>query len=318
MRVRVFFGSIAALLGVLVAAETVAAQVSVGVGRPGGVGVATPNYSLQYGRGGYYPGSYYGGYYPGYYGGYLQYPNDGGWYSSYPRSQSYYSYPGQGYYSRPTRYTDPGWMTNSGESRINQASYDRPSENQIALRVNVPDARARVWIEGQPTRQMGTERVYLSPPLEPGKTYTYTVRAAWMANGREMTEEKKQEGQPGQEVAINFTDRSDRMPATTESRDRPGVADPNIRPTAAAGAVVPHEGKVVEAGNGKLTMSAMDGTNQHTHAVAPDAPITCDGKACKLEDLQQGCHVKVTTGTDQKTAMKIEARSAERAKEPQP
>ena len=212
--------------------------------------------------------------------------------------------------------TAPGWMTYSGESQINQPSNDRPNENQIALRVNVPDAVC-VWIEGQPTRQMGTERVYLSPPLEPGKTYTYTVRAAWMANGREMTEEKKQEGQPGQEVAINFTDRSDRMPATTDSRDRPAVADPNI------GLLPPRAQsfRTKEKWYRRATVNSqcrrwMEPISILTLFV--DAPITCDGKACKLEDLQQGCHVKVTTGTNQKTAMKIEVRSAEKADEPQP
>src|SRR5262245_38556451 len=47
-----------------------------------------------------------------------------------------------------------------------------------------------------------------------------------------------------------------------------------------------HDGMVVKAGDGKLTMTDKDGKNEHTHMVARDAKITCDGKECKLDDLQ--------------------------------
>ncbi len=55
-----------------------------------------------------------------------------------------------------------------------------------------------------------------------------------------------------------------------------------------------HEGKIVDAANGKLTMTDKDGKNKHTHDVPATARITCDGKACKLEDLKSGFAVKVT------------------------
>ena len=66
-----------------------------------------------------------------------------------------------------------------------------------------------------------------------------------------------------------------------------------------------HEGKVVKAGDGKLTMTDKDGKNEHTHDVALDAKVTCDGKACKLEDLKKGNSIKVTT--KDKKAIKLEA-----------
>ncbi len=70
-----------------------------------------------------------------------------------------------------------------------------------------------------------------------------------------------------------------------------------------------HEGKVVKAEKGKLTMTDKDGKNEHTHAVAADAKITSDGKECKLEDLKAGSTVKVTTEKkdDKVVATKIEA-----------
>jgi hypothetical protein len=56
-----------------------------------------------------------------------------------------------------------------------------------------------------------------------------------------------------------------------------------------------HDGLVVKAGDGKLTMTDKEGKNQHTHMVAADAIITCDGKVCRLDDLKTGFEVTVTT-----------------------
>jgi hypothetical protein len=39
-----------------------------------------------------------------------------------------------------------------------------------------------------------------------------------------------------------------------------------------------HEGIVVSAGEGKLTMTMMDGKNKHSHEVAAAAKITLDDK----------------------------------------
>lgn len=55
-----------------------------------------------------------------------------------------------------------------------------------------------------------------------------------------------------------------------------------------------HEGVVVKAGDGKLTMTDKDGKNEHSHDVAADAKISCNGKECKLEDLKKGTQVRVT------------------------
>jgi len=58
-------------------------------------------------------------------------------------------------------------------------------------------------------------------------------------------------------------------------------------------AATAHEGKVVSAGDGKLTMTDMAGKNQHTHEVPADATILCGHEPCGLTDLMAGATVKV-------------------------
>ena len=73
-----------------------------------------------------------------------------------------------------------------------------------------------------------------------------------------------------------------------------------------------HEGTVVKAEEGKLTMTAKDNKTKHTHNVGLDAKITRDGKDCKLTDLKAGDEVKVTIekkGTEN-VVTKVEAKPA--------
>ena len=55
-----------------------------------------------------------------------------------------------------------------------------------------------------------------------------------------------------------------------------------------------HEGLVVQAKGDRLTMTDMDGKNEHSHQVAADAKITLDGKDCTLADLPKGAKIKVS------------------------
>lgn len=40
-------------------------------------------------------------------------------------------------------------------------------------------AGSELWFQGLKTRQKGSFRFFESPPLEPGKTYTYTIKTVW-------------------------------------------------------------------------------------------------------------------------------------------
>jgi uncharacterized protein (TIGR03000 family) len=77
------------------------------------------------------------------------------------------------------------------------------------VRVLVPDGQAKVWFDGTLTKQEGTDRLYHTPALSGSGPFTYKVRAAWMANGKEVALESAAQVTPGQTTTIDFT----RMPS---------------------------------------------------------------------------------------------------------
>jgi len=141
-----------------------------------------------YGSFGYNPYTYSSG-------GWNAYSSPNYMYSS-PNAYSSYSYPSTQYLNSTTPYS--GFQGASSEyysgmapqGYTGQYSYGAPSmstgtpQNCAFLNVRLPSENAEVWIEGQKTQQQGTWREYFSPPLNPGKNYTYDVRARWNDNGR--------------------------------------------------------------------------------------------------------------------------------------
>ncbi len=217
---------LAGVLAVLAAAEPAQGQVYFGTGRSGpAVYFNTPNFSFQYGRGypyysGYSPYNYgYRGFYQPYY--YGNYPYYNQWYGNYR-----YSTPGYYYNYRPTysrwSYTPmyTGWGNVRGystnlsysdgpsSSRTYQSFYSPSNEQQAWVRIRVPSPSARVWFDGTQTSQQGTDRLYVTPPLDPSKSYSYTIRASWMDNGQEVSREKVVTVTPGKEATADFTERT--------------------------------------------------------------------------------------------------------------
>ena len=68
-----------------------------------------------------------------------------------------------------------------------------------------------------------------------------------------------------------------------------------------------HSGKVVSVEGNKLTMTDAGG-KEHSHTVAADAKISCNGKVCKLADLKKGTLIRVTTN-DAKQVVAIVGRT---------
>ena len=209
--------AVLSIAGLLMGSDSALAQKGGGGGRGGGGHASGGHMSAGRGAGGHVSGGhmsgghihsghvggvhhdgfhrggvFYGGYYPGIFGG--SYP----WYDnySYP-SYSYYYAPPVEYYSPPIQYYSP------------PTPYYEPPAQAVAdyanIRVTVPDPQARVWFDGTLTTQTGTDRLFYTPSLTAGSTYSYQIRASWMQGGREVSQERTISVTPGQTTLVDFT-----------------------------------------------------------------------------------------------------------------
>lgn len=73
------------------------------------------------------------------------------------------------------------------------------------LRVSLPDVKAQLRIEGVPTRQTGKNRLFVTPPLQPGYEYVYTLSATWQPNNyTTITRIRSVQFRPGQRVEADL------------------------------------------------------------------------------------------------------------------
>ena len=165
------------------------------------------------GRGGYNGGGYHGGYNGGYIGGY-----NGGAYGGYFRGGDYDGYRGgygynrggyyggygygrgigigigaypsygystySNYYNPSVQYVQPSYIVRPSVGVTDTVSTQ--SDGRAHIRVQVSDPNAEVLFDGDQTRQRGNDRTFVTPPLEPGQTFHYTIEARWMENGKQM------------------------------------------------------------------------------------------------------------------------------------
>jgi uncharacterized protein (TIGR03000 family) len=101
-----------------------------------------------------------------------------------------------------------GWLTSlallTAAAAVAGAQPPAPERSPVTLVVTLP-ADAVLTIDGAPTRQTGAERRYVSPPLTPGKTYVYTLAAAWTDGGTPRKAERRVEVQAGKDVKVDLT-----------------------------------------------------------------------------------------------------------------
>jgi uncharacterized protein (TIGR03000 family) len=205
-------------------------------GRWGGLGL-----DLGYGRGYYGGWSGYGlglGYSPGSYGYYGSYGSpwtfssygyapsywdssyDPYWspwtFASYGYTSSYYPpsfwdyLPGYSFAYLPSNYFDYPYVgTNvvpdSGSKSYGASKPTTSDEGRVRIDVRLPQSDAQVWFQGNKTKQTGTERAFLSPPLSPGGEYVYEITARWMEKGKEVTQKRSVPVHPGERVKVDFT-----------------------------------------------------------------------------------------------------------------
>jgi uncharacterized protein (TIGR03000 family) len=97
--------------------------------------------------------------------------------------------------------------------------------DKAQLRVRLP-ADAVLTIGASATVQTGAERLFVSPPLESGKRYSYTLTAEWKENGKSRTEVREVPVRAGEETLVVFGappkggDPPDKPAAPAEAKSR--------------------------------------------------------------------------------------------------
>jgi uncharacterized protein (TIGR03000 family) len=141
---------------------------------------------------GFYPWWGWGGY--GWGGGYY----GAGWYD-YP---GYYSNYGNGYYTTASNYYD--YQSAPSDNATTSSTAQPLSANAVALRIFVPED-AKIWIQGEATKQQGPVRFFESPELTPGMQYTYDIRAQWTEGGKLLEKTKRVPLHAGDRLTVSFT-----------------------------------------------------------------------------------------------------------------
>jgi uncharacterized protein (TIGR03000 family) len=81
-----------------------------------------------------------------------------------------------------------------------------PVQGEGTAKVTVivpPDAE--VYVDGSPTTQTGSERPFVTPPLQQGQNYSYQIRATWNADGDTVSRTRKVLVRAGADVRVDFT-----------------------------------------------------------------------------------------------------------------
>jgi uncharacterized protein (TIGR03000 family) len=189
---------------------------------PYGMGVSSP-IGAGYNVSGYMPNTYA-------YGNYGYWPNSYGT-TAYNYGTSPYSYGSSFAYGTPTNYGNTyaygGTPAYSGGTTLyspssyammpqNYVSFYPPNfpqgspavgstanNNQALVEVRCP-ADAQVWFDGDATQQRGADRLFSSPPLDPGKRYHYDVKARWHEGDRTVEKTRTVHVEAGKHVTVEF------------------------------------------------------------------------------------------------------------------
>jgi uncharacterized protein (TIGR03000 family) len=139
------------------------------------------------------------------------------WNSGQARAQYYYqrfyqpanSYPFVSSIDAPDTYGSytqgPGFFYRSAVAPPNA-----PEEQVAYVHVRVSPPHAEISFEGSKTAQIGSSRLYVSPPLTQGENYTYDIKVSWNENGRVITQARKVAVRAGDRLSVVF-----RAPANT-------------------------------------------------------------------------------------------------------
>ena len=141
------------------------------------------------------------------------------------------------------------------------------STTEAVVLVLVPAEDATVWFDGKPTVQTGTyRRPFWTPPLKPGRVYSYQVKARWMLDGAPFEQKQSVDVRAGETTTVRFH--------TSKRRLR-------IRVLVAADALVWFSGDSTE-------QTVQKGTERYYFSppLSPGKPVSYDVRASWSEEGQ--------------------------------
>jgi uncharacterized protein (TIGR03000 family) len=109
-----------------------------------------------------------------------------------------------------TMTTQPGTVVVPAEANVYSRLSYYPSDglaNTAQIRVIVPDAQARLMFDETATKQVGVDRLFTTPTLNPSGPNTYLIRATFVQNGKEVVQQRSVTVMPGRTYVLDFTRR---------------------------------------------------------------------------------------------------------------
>jgi uncharacterized protein (TIGR03000 family) len=104
----------------------------------------------------------------------------------------------------PVFVTPPVFAATSPAAAEEDYAYGSAEDSNVAvIRLRLP-ANAEVWFDGSKTSQSGSLRPFVTTPLEPGKDYSYEIRARWTQDGRAIEQTRRIIFRPGDRLTLNL------------------------------------------------------------------------------------------------------------------
>jgi uncharacterized protein (TIGR03000 family) len=270
--------TILSLACALLIADTAQAQrLGIFRGRRGGVSAGyvdgNSGYDGRYGNYGYGDGRYGNNWY------------SDGWYGNRNYGPGYSGYSGPNYGYSPN-YTYSDYYTPSQQQTYSQQQ-GWMNQNIIRLRVIAPDPQARIFFDGAPTQQTGTERLYYTAPLQTTATNSYRVRATWTEGGKEMSQERDVSVTPGRVTFVDFTQQQGEQIPRGPQQPQPLPQDTIL------------EGKIVRTAQDQVVIQTRD-NREVTVYTNPETRYLRNKNPAVFTDLRAGTNVNVDFRMDGK------------------
>jgi uncharacterized protein (TIGR03000 family) len=107
------------------------------------------------------------------------------------------------YYSSPVFYPSYAAVPAPQDDDYAYGASQETDRNAVLINVRVP-ANAEVWFDGTKTSRTGGVRSFVTPPLEPGREYSYEIRVRWIEEGRPVERVRKINFRAGERHTLNF------------------------------------------------------------------------------------------------------------------